>query len=255
MTISLTLTPTSFLNETCFVEHLNRIGVASWMSSMLLNMVKNLISRDFKIPSRLCLGWKDFLCSNSCKSRTLEDCDIQKIYWCFIYITVNFVGVVMTVKTDWWNLITHLLTYSIPAITHVQRRQRALHWRHNDHDDVSNHQPHGCLLNRLFRRRSKKKSKLRVTGLCVGNSPEPVNSPHKGPVTRKMFPFDDVIMVEGSVTQPFGFELSQSHQIHLNSTKVQSFSLDLKFKCAHFSAKVWAFSESEWFSLNVESWR
>ena len=28
-----------------------------------------------------------------------------------------------------------------------------------------------CLLNRLFRRRSKKISKLRVTGLCAGNSP------------------------------------------------------------------------------------
>ena len=27
------------------------------------------------------------------------------------------------------------------------------------------------LLNRLFRRRSKKTSKLRVTGLCAGNSP------------------------------------------------------------------------------------
>ena len=48
----------------------------------------------------------------------------------------------------------------------------SLHWRHNDHDDVSNHQPHGCLPNRLFRRRSKKISKLRVTGLCAGNSPE-----------------------------------------------------------------------------------
>ena len=70
----------------------------------------------------------------------------------------------------------------------------ALHWRHNDHDGVSNHQPDGCLLNRLFRRRSKKTSKLRVTDLCVENSPGPVNSPHKGPVTRKMFPFDDVIM-------------------------------------------------------------
>ena len=46
----------------------------------------------------------------------------------------------------------------------------SLHWRHNDHDGVSNHQPHGCLLNRLFRCRSKKTSKLRVTGLCVGNS-------------------------------------------------------------------------------------
>ena len=47
----------------------------------------------------------------------------------------------------------------------------ALRWRHNDHAGVSNHQPHGCLLNRLFRRKLKKTSKLRVTGLCAGNSP------------------------------------------------------------------------------------
>ena len=62
-----------------------------------------------------------------------------------------------------------------------------LRWRHNGRDSVSNHQPHDCLLNRLFRRRSKKTSKLRVTGLCAGHSPVPV--------TRKMFPFDDVIMI------------------------------------------------------------
>ena len=43
-------------------------------------------------------------------------------------------------------------------------------WRHNEGDGVSNHQPHDCLLNRLFRRRSKKTSKLRATGLCDGNS-------------------------------------------------------------------------------------
>ena len=46
-----------------------------------------------------------------------------------------------------------------------------LQWRHNECDGVSNHQPHGCLLKRLFRRRSKKTSKLHVTGLCEGNSP------------------------------------------------------------------------------------
>ena len=46
-----------------------------------------------------------------------------------------------------------------------------LQWRHNEHDGVSNHQPHDCLLNSLFRRRLKKTSKLRVTGLCEGNSP------------------------------------------------------------------------------------
>ena len=60
-----------------------------------------------------------------------------------------------------------------------------LQWRHNGHDGVSNHQAHDCLLNRLFRRRSKKTPKFRVTGLYAGNSP----------VTRKVFPLDDVIMV------------------------------------------------------------
>ena len=47
----------------------------------------------------------------------------------------------------------------------------ALLWGRNGPGSVSNHQPHDCLLNRLFRRRSKKTSKLRVTDLCAGKSP------------------------------------------------------------------------------------
>ena len=93
-----------------------------------------------------------------------------------------------------------------------------LRWRHNGRDSVSNHQHYNCLLNRLFRRISIKTSKLRITQpfiqthinknikaphhwpLCGeftgggGGGGGPVNSPHKWPVTRKMFPFDDVIM-------------------------------------------------------------
>ena len=46
-----------------------------------------------------------------------------------------------------------------------------LRWDHNERDCVSNHQPHGCLLNHSFRPRSKKISKLRVTGLCHGEFP------------------------------------------------------------------------------------
>ena len=42
---------------------------------------------------------------------------------------------------------------------------------HNGRDGVSNHQPHECLLNRLFGYWSMKTSKIRVTGLCAGNSP------------------------------------------------------------------------------------
>ena len=54
----------------------------------------------------------------------------------------------------------------------VQKRcnSSAYAWCHIGRDSVSNHQPHNCLLNRLFRHRSKKTSKLRVTGLCAGNS-------------------------------------------------------------------------------------
>ena len=74
------------------------------------------------------------------------------------------------------------------------RGQVSLQWRHNGSDSVSNHQPRECLLSRLIMRRSKKTSKLRVTGLCAGNSPETGEFPAQRPVTRKMFPFDDVIM-------------------------------------------------------------
>ena len=69
-----------------------------------------------------------------------------------------------------------------------------LPWRHNGLDSITNHQPHDCLLNRFFRRRWKKSSEFRFTGLCVVNSRGPVNSPHKWPITRKMFPYDDVIL-------------------------------------------------------------
>ena len=69
-----------------------------------------------------------------------------------------------------------------------------LRCRRNGRYSVSNHQPRDCLLNRLFRHRSKKTPKLRVAGLCAGNSPETGEFPHKWPVTRKIFPFDDVIM-------------------------------------------------------------
>ena len=47
----------------------------------------------------------------------------------------------------------------------------SLQWCHNEHDGASNHQRLDCLLNRLFRPRSKETPKLRVTSLCDANSP------------------------------------------------------------------------------------
>ena len=64
----------------------------------------------------------------------------------------------------------------------------SLHWRHNGFYGISNHQPHHYLLKLLFRRRSKKTSKLLVTGLCVGNSPVTGEFPAQMASNMEIFP-------------------------------------------------------------------
>ena len=67
---------------------------------------------------------------------------------------------------------------------------------------VSNHQPHDCLLNRLFKAQIKENIKAPrhwpSWGEFTGHRWIPLtmasDAEHKGPVLRKMFPFDDVIM-------------------------------------------------------------
>ena len=100
---------------------------------------------------------------------------------------------------------------------HNQSPWKILQWRHNGRGSVSNHQPHHCLLNCLFRRRSKKTSKLRVTGFVRGIHRRPVNSPHKWPVTRKMVPFDDVIMHWLFDAIVDNFQNAFSIHFHINS--------------------------------------
>ena len=84
-----------------------------------------------------------------------------------------------------WNCLIKVMAGAIPGTSQIF----SLQWRHNEHNGISNHQPRYCLLKCLFRHKSKETSKLHVT---EGNSL--VNSPHKGPVMQKMFPFDDIIM-------------------------------------------------------------
>ena len=108
----------------------------------------------------------------------------------FLYVTLEFgqypdedknLTVFTRIRFHWQEHWTQRVLY----ILWLPATWSSLQWRHNEHDGVSNHQPYDCLLNRLFRRRF-------------------VNSPHKRPVTRKLFPFDDVIM--------WRIWLSKSHQ-------------------------------------------
>ena len=58
--------------------------------------------------------------------------------------------------------------YGVTEPQWINGRPFPLPWRHNGRDGGSNHQPHHCLLNRLFGRWSKKTSKLRITDRCAG---------------------------------------------------------------------------------------
>ena len=92
----------------------------------------------------------------------------------------------------------HILQITLPGGC-LRQKVPTLQWRYNERTGVWNHRRLDCLLNRLIRHRSKKSSKLRVTGLCEGNPPITGDFPRKGSVTRKMFPFDDIIMQRVSI--------------------------------------------------------
>ena len=76
-----------------------------------------------------------------------------------------------------------------------------LQWRHNGRDSVSNHQPNDCFLVYLDTDQRKHQSSASLA-FVRGIHRRPVNSPYKWPVTREMFPFDDVIMCPISQWQP-----------------------------------------------------
>ena len=91
----------------------------------------------------------------------------------------------------YWACLHSVALAELSHAVQSRMKQVTLQWRQIEHDGVSNHRCFYSLLNRLFRHKTKKTPKLHVTGLCEGNSPV---TGHKGPVTRKMSPFDDVIM-------------------------------------------------------------
>ena len=93
------------------------------------------------------------------------------------------------------NLVYHIM---ILHITHNDKCSISipLQWCHNGCNGISNYQRLDCLLNRLFRRRSKKTSMLCITGLREGNSPVTGEFPAQRASNMKMFPYNDIIMIE-----------------------------------------------------------
>ena len=169
-----------------------------WICSQLL--WKTIMSCLSLINSKWLCKWCckfSWLCTILC---TPHDVMIWKRflnYWPFVRESINFdfnINVCLLARTSCWTIIwlasdfkchaTHV-SLSIPVQNYpIQGKttwlliygwnfekhfHEMLQWRHNKHDGASNHQRIDCLPNHLFRRRSKKTLKLRVTDLRERN--------------------------------------------------------------------------------------
>ena len=138
-------------------------------------------------------------------------------------------------QKSFWNgpmVITKIgISYSKNSVA-KQHISNSLQWRHNGRDSVSNHQPHDCFLNRLFRHRSKKTSKLRVTGLCTENSPEAGEFPAQMASNAENVPSDDVIMLQPTLSVGCNYLslslISASGTTHPHRSKVTTLCFTLQ---------------------------
>ena len=109
---------------------------------------------------------------------------------------------------QWWLNIDFIWPVSYQNITFIMnsitkhiyfleneiKSNTALQWHHNEHDGISNHQQLDCLLIICSGADQRKHQNSTSLAFVRGIRWWPVDSPHKGPVTQKMFPCDDIIM-------------------------------------------------------------
>ena len=101
--------------------------------------------------------------------RLTGDCQCANVYLDYFFF-VLCPGLALLCRDS--EIAASRATYPLKLKRDSPATNYTLRWRHYGCDSVSNHQPRECLLRSLIRRTSKKTSKLRVTGLCAGNSPE-----------------------------------------------------------------------------------
>ena len=98
-------------------------------------------------------------------------------------------------------------------------KHEPLQLRHNTGDGISNHRHLDCLLNRLFKHRSNKTPTSATLALVRGIHQWSVNSLHEGPVTRRVFPFDYVIMHQSQYHIPeyIRFQTRPAYEKHAHN--------------------------------------
>ena len=116
----------------------------------------------------------------------------SKYGWCIV-ISSKYWWYIVVSSTCWWCIV-------LSSGCYFKQWTLIIHWRHYTYVIMSGMASQITSLTTVYstvysdanqRKHQSSASLAFVRGIHRG----PVNSPHKRPVTRKMFPFDDVIMV------------------------------------------------------------
>ena len=120
-----------------------------------------------------------------------SSCDTKRSHQRFVWVFRTLCDNISWISWSQFYLVCYFLSPLISRFSQSvcnccrTKSIQSLQWRHNGRDGVSDHQPHHCLLNRLFMRRSKKTSSSASLAFVRGINRRPVNSPQKWPVTQK----------------------------------------------------------------------
>ena len=128
----------------------------------------------------------------------------------------------------------------------------SLLWRHNERDGVSNHQPHDHnqpFIQAQIKENFKAPRHCPLCGEFTGDwwiPPGTGEFPAQRPVTRKMFPFDDVIMCVDrfNTTCPrSGYEMP-IHMLKMLGRVIRS-AFEVDICCSRCTATFWMFCRLE----------
>ena len=139
-------------------------------------------------------------------NKSLPESALIKIRW---YMALGHSGLTTSFSfpcvchnlSDCFNTQHNIMTWFYPLLlaisnqTHATATWKSFQWRRYDRDGVSNHRrPIVCptICSGIEQRKHQSSASL---VFARGIHRWPYDSPHKGRVTRKMFPFNDVIMV------------------------------------------------------------
>ena len=137
---------------------------------------------------------KSSLCSND-ESISYRYGITIPLMWYDITTVIHISNEWISMPSVWYCNNGYIIQMGYPSIWDNNSMSMSCGWHYNDVImSVSNHQRLDCLAvcSGVYQRKHQSSVPL---AFVRGIQWWPMDSPHKGPVNRKMFPFDDVIMV------------------------------------------------------------